>query len=249
MMASAKVVSHLAVFLLLFTANYNDFSRGYSSNLSFKSDGEGRKGASYAGRWKYLSILVSVAQMVFFGSCVLSDVFEAILGRKPGVLKALQRVQDYLFAVLLFPMAMTVQCLFWAIYAIDRELVYPSKLDAIIPTWLNHVWHTTTVPVLLLEMYVVRRRYPARTAALPGTVFFGAAYLIWIRIVAHYGGFWVYPFLEVMGPIGTSVFNMAAVGMLCVFYMVGEYVNTKLWGRDAFEISSTTSRKKSNKSA
>ncbi|XP_019632839.1 PREDICTED: androgen-induced gene 1 protein-like isoform X2 [Branchiostoma belcheri] len=202
MMASAKVVSHLAVFLLLFTANYNDFSRGYSSNLSFKSDGEGRKGASYAGRWKYLSILVS-----------------------------------------------TVQCLFWAIYAIDRELVYPSKLDAIIPTWLNHVWHTTTVPVLLLEMYVVRRRYPARTAALPGTVFFGAAYLIWIRIVAHYGGFWVYPFLEVMGPIGTSVFNMAAVGMLCVFYMVGEYVNTKLWGRDAFEISSTTSRKKSNKSA
>ncbi|CAH1247685.1 AIG1 [Branchiostoma lanceolatum] len=247
-MASAKVVYHLVVFLFLFTANYHDFVQGFSSNLSFKSDGDvvGRKGASYAGKWKYLSILVSVAQTVFFGSCVLSDLLEAILGRKPGVLKA---VQDYLFAVLLFPMAMMVQCLFWGIYAVDRELVYPSKLDAIIPSWLNHAWHTTTVPALLLEMYFVRRNYPARTAAVPGTVFFGAAYLIWIRIVAHYGGFWVYPFLQVMGPIETSIFNMAAIGMLCVFYLIGEYVNTKLWDRDAFEISSRTGRKKSNKSA
>ncbi|XP_078665894.1 androgen-induced gene 1 protein-like isoform X2 [Branchiostoma floridae x Branchiostoma belcheri] len=235
-------VVHVAVLLVCVVTEIE-----YSTNvmLTFETH------KKFGGRFPYLTNLNAVAQMVFFGSCVLSDVLEAILGRKPGALKALQRVQDYLFAVLLFPMAMTVQCLFWAIYAIDRELVYPSKLDAIIPTWLNHVWHTSTVPVLLLEMYVVRRHYPARTAALPGTVFFGAAYLIWIRIVAHYGGFWVYPFLEVMGPIGTSVFNMAAVGMLCVFYMVGEYVNTKLWGRrpDAFEISSSSSRKKSNKSA
>lgn len=30
------------------------------------------------------------------------------------------------------------------IYAFDRELVYPKRLDAIIPTWLNHVmvWYT-----------------------------------------------------------------------------------------------------------
>ncbi|XP_035659014.1 androgen-induced gene 1 protein-like isoform X1 [Branchiostoma floridae] len=245
-MASAKVVHHLVVFIVLFTANYHDFVEGFSSNLSFKSGGGERKGASYAGQWKYLSILVSVAQTVFFGSCVLSDLLEAILGRKPNVLKA---IQDYLFGVLLFPMAMMVQCLFWALYAVDRELVYPSALDAVIPKWLNHVWHTAVVPVLLLEMYLVRRNYQARSIALPGTVFFGAAYLIWIRIVAHYGGFWVYPFLEVMGPIETTIFNMAAVGMLCVFYLIGEYVNTKLWGRDTFEVSSTKSRKKSNKSA
>ena len=28
---------------------------------------------------------------------------------------------------------------FWVLYAVDRELVYPKALDAIIPTWLNHI--------------------------------------------------------------------------------------------------------------
>jgi len=29
--------------------------------------------------------------------------------------------------------------MFWMIYAVDRELVYPKILDKIIPSWLNHV--------------------------------------------------------------------------------------------------------------
>lgn len=28
---------------------------------------------------------------------------------------------------------------FWMIYAVDRELVYPKVLDKFIPVWLNHV--------------------------------------------------------------------------------------------------------------
>lgn len=27
---------------------------------------------------------------------------------------------------------------FWALYAIDRALVYPEHLDAVIPVWYNH---------------------------------------------------------------------------------------------------------------
>ena len=27
---------------------------------------------------------------------------------------------------------------FWSIYAVDRELVYPKVIDAIIPRWMNH---------------------------------------------------------------------------------------------------------------
>jgi len=32
------------------------------------------------------------------------------------------------------------------IYAVDRELVYPKRLDAIIPTWLNHVMVSDHMP-------------------------------------------------------------------------------------------------------
>ena len=36
---------------------------------------------------------------------------------------------------------------FWGIYVVDRELVYPERLDKIIPTWLNHVM------VISLQLY------------------------------------------------------------------------------------------------
>jgi len=30
--------------------------------------------------------------------------------------------------------------MFWGLYALDRELVHPSSLDDVIPSWANHMW-------------------------------------------------------------------------------------------------------------
>jgi len=29
---------------------------------------------------------------------------------------------------------------FWILYAVDRELVFPKRMDAIVPGWANHLW-------------------------------------------------------------------------------------------------------------
>lgn len=40
--------------------------------------------------------------------------------------------------VLIFPQFVAIS--FWGIYAFDRELVYPVRLDEHIPPILNHFW-------------------------------------------------------------------------------------------------------------
>ncbi|XP_066269638.1 androgen-induced gene 1 protein-like isoform X7 [Branchiostoma lanceolatum] len=171
---------------------------------------------------------------VFFGSCVLADLIEGVLGKKAA---GLRKVQDYVLASVLFPMSMIVTVVFWGMYAVDRELIFPAALDKIIPPWVNHVWHTTVVPVLLLEMYLVHHRHPSRQAGLTGAVTVGIVYLIWVLIVAQVGGFWVYPFMAAMSNFQFFLFCCFVAVIGCSFYLLGEFCNKIFWG------SMETSRK------
>ncbi|KAI8497508.1 Androgen-induced protein 1 protein [Branchiostoma belcheri] len=179
------------------------------------------------GPWKYLTYINCMAHTVFFSSCVLADFIEGVLGKKAA---GLRKVQDFVLASILFPMSMIVMVVFWGIYAVDRELIFPASLDHVIPPWINHVWHTTIVPVLLLEMYMVHHKYPSRRAGLTGAVTLGLVYLTWILIVAKVGGFWVYPFMAVMTGFQFVLFCCFTAVIGCVFYLTGELCNNVFWG-------------------
>ncbi|XP_066269635.1 androgen-induced gene 1 protein-like isoform X4 [Branchiostoma lanceolatum] len=188
----------------------------------------------FGGRLANLTSLVTMGHTVFFGSCVLADLIEGVLGKKAA---GLRKVQDYVLASVLFPMSMIVTVVFWGMYAVDRELIFPAALDKIIPPWVNHVWHTTVVPVLLLEMYLVHHRHPSRQAGLTGAVTVGIVYLIWVLIVAQVGGFWVYPFMAAMSNFQFFLFCCFVAVIGCSFYLLGEFCNKIFWG------SMETSRK------
>ena len=59
----------------------------------------------------------------------------------------LQKVRDYLFATLAFPIGQFVGIVFWTLYNIDREIIFPVVLDKIYPNYINHMLHTTVMPV------------------------------------------------------------------------------------------------------
>lgn len=61
----------------------------------------------------------------------------------------------------------------------------------------NHVLHTNIAIFILLEMCVAFRLYPSRKAGLTGLGLFMSAYLVWIHVIHHVSGVWVYPILEV----------------------------------------------------
>jgi len=59
-----------------------------------------------------------------------------------------------------------VSSMFWGLYMIDRELVFPRAMDVIMPSWTNHSTHTIIIVALVVEMRITRHRYSKRSLGL-----------------------------------------------------------------------------------
>ncbi|OUC46879.1 FAR-17a/AIG1-like protein [Trichinella nativa] len=78
----------------------------------------------------------------------------------------LHSVCDFTYAVIALPIGVFVVLMFWILYAIDREMVYPDYLDEIIPSWYNNVLHVAPLPFILVDSLLVCHRYPTKLRGL-----------------------------------------------------------------------------------
>lgn len=80
-----------------------------------------------------------------------------------------------------------------------------------------------------MELFVTFRRYPARKIGVTSLAVFMLGYVIWIHVIKHVSGKWVYPILEVLD-LPQRIAFMLLSGIFCIsFYFVGEYMNNKVW--------------------
>jgi hypothetical protein len=73
-----------------------------------------------------------------------------------------------------------VSLTFWGIFFIDRDLIYSKKIEAIIPTYHNHLIHTLPFFSSIFDAFVTKHNY--ETSFLRGvtpTLLFAIAYVIW----------------------------------------------------------------------
>ncbi|XP_048729132.1 androgen-induced gene 1 protein-like isoform X2 [Ostrea edulis] len=187
----------------------------------------------YGGKFKYLTNWNFIIQTVYFGLCVAND-FSGTNVRPSDKRQRsrLQRWRDNFLATVVFPLGMFVVLSFWGIYAVDRELVYPKELDKIIPAWLNHIMHTTILPFLLVDKFLVYHQYPSRKSGIITLLSLALIYLVWILWVAYYANIWVYPILKVLSPHQKAVFIMVMLVFFIFLYLVGEFLNKTLWGKE-----------------
>ncbi|XP_052236868.1 androgen-induced gene 1 protein-like isoform X1 [Dreissena polymorpha] len=188
----------------------------------------------FAGKFKYMTFLNVLLQTFYFGLSLLNDLTGSYV--KPsdngGRKSKLQSFLDVVLASLAYPIGVFVVMTFWAIYAVDRELVYPKVLDALIPQWLNHAMHTTVLPFLLIEQYVVFHDYPARSKGISILLAFGFAYLCWILWIAYYADLWVYPILQLMETHQRAIFFLVLLAFFITIYILGEVINKALWRKE-----------------
>merc|ERR1712136_181634 len=130
----------------------------------------------------------------------------------------MKTIKDDLFASIAAPVTLFVFSTFWGLYAINREFIYPKKLDGILPFWTTQFFHTTIVTILL-ECVVDRVVYPSRRKGISLLLLFGAGYLGWISYCSSQSGKWPYPFLRLMSPTAFSIF-VAASALMCVFFYI-----------------------------
>ena len=48
-------------------------------------------------------------------------------------------------------------------------------------------------------------------------------------MIAYYGGFWVYPILEHLGPIYRILFISCLIILASVFYKIGQLIQITIW--------------------
>nr|XP_022325648.1 androgen-induced gene 1 protein-like isoform X3 [Crassostrea virginica] len=187
----------------------------------------------FGGKFKYLTNWNFIIQTVYFGLCVANDFCGTnVRPSDKGQRCRLQRWRDNFLATVVFPVGMFVVLTFWGIYAVDRELVYPKELDKIIPSWLNHIMHTTILPFLLIDKFLVYHQYPSRKIGFATLLSLALLYLSWILWVAFYANIWVYPILKVLNPHQKAVFIMAMLVFFMCLYLLGEFINKTFWGKE-----------------
>ncbi|XP_069696675.1 androgen-induced gene 1 protein-like isoform X3 [Periplaneta americana] len=195
------------------------------------------------GRFKFLTFWNMILQSVYFTICLINDFFgnnDISIKEKPLI----RKLKDYMYATVAFPLAMFVGVQFWALMAIDRELVFPKALDPFFPSWLNHVMHTNIVIFTVLEMVTTFRVYPKRSKGLTGLLVFLAVYLVWLHIIYANSGVWVYPVLEVLNWWQRVIFYIVSLCIACGLYLIGETLNKAIWGKVQKQLEAGKGRKK-----
>jgi len=175
--------------------------------------------------------LNAIIQASYFTISVLNDLFGSN-EIAPKKLPLIRKVKDFLLASLAFPIALNVGVTFWTLMAIDRELVFPKFLDAIFPTWLNHIMHTNIVVFIILEMFTSFRSYPTRKNGIFTLAIFMGSYLIWLHVIRFYSGFWVYPILEVLNLPLRILFFIVVLAFTISLYFLGEFLNNCIWSKE-----------------
>ena len=200
---------------------------------------------SFGGRWKFLTIINVVLQAVFFTLCALN----ALLGLFNYKKTILSKIVNFFYTTLAFPVAMIVVTVFWGLYFIDRSLIFPQYMELVLPFWKNHIMHTLPVLTALLENFLTKHRYHENfIRGFTPLFLFALAYIIWVYVVAVYGGFWVYPFMKKLSAFSRGLFFAKSVLYAAFLYKLGDVINSLLWRRkEATSTSVEKSPKKTSK--
>lgn len=188
-------------------------------------DPEG-KVPDFGGRYKYLSHINVCLQFFFFAIQLLTDLSPTFFKR------TLQKFSDFVFTGIAFPVTALVVTMFWGLYAVDRNLVYPEVLDKVVPAYLNHFWHTTPLMWAVFEMYLFHHRFPSTAVAAVNAFLIGVVYIGWIMYIYMQTKWWVYPVMKVLSvsPVAMTLFFGISMFICLGLFFFGKLLMFIIWG-------------------
>ncbi|XP_043205898.1 androgen-induced gene 1 protein-like isoform X2 [Amphibalanus amphitrite] len=222
---------------VLFLTDPDDPHHHVVKQLAFERDRLG-------GRWKYLTIWGLTCQLVYYCLAVVNDLFGSNTFDKSKVTK-LQKIRDVFFTSIALPVGMLVSIMFWGVFVVDRELVFPAILDAHYPALLNHGVHTMPLLIGLLEVALERHNYACNRLSLGLLLGFLATYLGWTLHLALVENLWVYGILRVLSwPMRVAFMGVNLLIGVCLFFL-GKGFDNFVWGNEKAlaQVDSTKKRR------
>nr|CAB3220728.1 androgen-induced gene 1 protein-like [Phallusia mammillata] len=196
---------------------------------------------TYGGKWKYLTYINLNVKALCFSLFVLDDVLGYLCRSAPslqGMKDSVCKFKSVFYTTVALPASMMVFVMFWSLFLIDRELVYPKSFDQHFPSWANHLWHSTILTVLL-EAACIKHPYPSKTTSLIITNTGGLLYLVWILWVEKVGGVVIYPFLAQLHGFEFVLFVLTEFAFIQLLFNFGKLLNHLSGGTTNHKLETT----------
>ncbi|PRP84018.1 hypothetical protein PROFUN_08615 [Planoprotostelium fungivorum] len=209
---------------LAFAINYY-FSTYYLKQYNVKLPFD----AQYGGSWRFLTMINLDAQTYYHLFALLVQVYiistiweNSMVKLKPNQKKKkvpyteelLWIVDRWYIAVV--TLSSIVGVLFWSIFLIDRELIFPAEFADIFPATLNMWYHGGVAIVAWAELGLV----PHRASTKWDTIVISTVAVLYIGFTYHAYtviGSWQYPFLNDLSLTASLGFYFVALLLAYVF--------------------------------
>jgi FAR-17a/AIG1-like protein len=143
----------------------------------------------------------------------------------------IRSLKDYIFAALAFPTAAYVSLIFWCLCLVDRDLILPAKYSEIFPWWLNQIVHTNVLVWMIAEHYFSCYRWQNMRLEIISLAVWSILYFIWVFVIKHFAGVWIYPFMAVLSVTELILFFAVALVIPFACYFSGRYINRQIWSK------------------
>ncbi|XP_068621916.1 androgen-dependent TFPI-regulating protein-like isoform X2 [Battus philenor] len=180
-------------------------------------------------------------QTIFLMLSLAHDVLEWMDKHESHFASRLRYWRDVIFSGLVVPFTLFVSLMFWCVYAVDRELVFPEVYDAVVPWWFNHCVHTNISIVILIETLLQARRRPRDFKK--EIIFVTAvdlAYAVVYYAIYFFTHRWLYKVFGVMTWWQVCLYQLLIWGSSYTFYFLQFPIN-RLFHGDADETESAVS--------
>jgi len=196
---------------------------------------------------RFLTNWTYTVQMVYFFLCVIAHLLSVVPFLKK-IKEKVDSLSNHIFTTIATPVALMVSIVFWAVFAIDRELIYPKGLDKIIPIWINHSIHTFNSALAIIDMYLVHHSYPSWGSAIKSIFAYLLCYAVCLFGTYYETDKWIYPLLHEMTWPQRIIFSVVVFIIPVVLFGLTKAINSMLWGSSGPEKSKKNKKMKKKSS-
>nr|CAI5829631.1 unnamed protein product [Callosobruchus analis] len=169
----------------------------------------------------YFTFWTFILQMIFLGLAVCHELSE-LLKLNLTIRKTLGRARAVIFDTFTFPCTLLTVTVFWTLWHIDRELIFPRALSKVFPDWLNHMLHTfILVPVFVEILAPKKYNFVDYKVAARSLFLFAVVYQSVYLYVYVLHGVWLYPIHEYLGWTGKIILFASKIVALMTFQKIG----------------------------
>ncbi|CAH1406982.1 unnamed protein product [Nezara viridula] len=206
---------YLAVMIrVVMIGNFNEPSSAGFFKLYIKFS------SRFLTKWTFIMIFT------YYSCMVLVHLLNLISGYSK-ISNKLRRIADTIFTVIVVPTGMFITPGFWITYNINRDLIFPTWLEEIIPGWVNHGVHTFNSILPLMDLLLVKHTFSPWPETLYYTALYFGSYMVCLFGTYFQHDFWLYPIFEKMTLLQSFLTCIAFVSMILLFHYIARLAGVK----------------------